>query len=124
MGNAVSLNVTIFARPNTSNIFGNPTTCANTNGVPYNVNFTSGSSYAWTIVGGTQAGGGTTNSIIVNWGAAGAGNINVVETVMGMCVGTPVNLPVTINTSPSTSSITGIPTTFANTNGPAYSVTN
>ncbi|MBI5218513.1 MAG: hypothetical protein HY958_06235 [Bacteroidia bacterium] len=88
--------VTIHPVP-TSSITGNNNVTEYTDGEPYSVTNTAGYTYTWTITGGTQASGGTTNSITVNWGAPGAGNVNVVATPSGGCPNdAPVNLPVTI----------------------------
>jgi PKD-like domain len=100
------------------------TACANSNGVPYSVTNTAGSSYVWAITGGTQASGTNTNSITVNWGAAGAGNVSVVEANTVGCTGSATNKSVTKNSIPSTSAITGNGTVCTNTNGVGYSVTN
>jgi gliding motility-associated-like protein len=119
---AVNLAITKNPVPITSIIVGSGTVCANSNGVAYLVTNNAGSTYAWTITGGTQASGTTTNSITVNWGAAGAGNIQVIETNAG-CAGAPVNRAITINGLPGTSAITGTNSVCENTTGVAYSVT-
>jgi len=49
----------------------------------------SAGTWLWTILGGTIVSGTPTSStIIVHWGAAGAGNITLTETNAGGCVGT------------------------------------
>ena len=95
VGTAVNRAVTINALPSTSAISGLNSVCASSTGVAYSVTNTAGSTYAWTITGGTQASGTTTNSITVNWGAAGAGNVSVVETNAAACSGAAVNYVVT-----------------------------
>ncbi len=107
----------------TSVITGNASVCANSNGVSYSVINTAGSTYTWTITGGTVVSGGSTNSIIVNWGAAGIGNVRVVETSSSGCPGVAVNKPVVINALPLTSTITGNAGVCANASGQSYSVT-
>ncbi|MGL2964597.1 beta strand repeat-containing protein, partial [Flavobacterium sp. RSB2_4_14] len=84
------------ANPTTSSITGSGSVCSGSTSA-YSVTDTAGSSYAWTITGGTQASGGTTSSITVTWGAAGSGSVSVVETNVATCVGTAVNLSVTVN---------------------------
>jgi len=65
-------------------------------GETYSVVSTPGYTYNWTITGGTQASGGTTNSITVDWGVAGVGNVRVVAD-SGVCdPAPPVDLPVSI----------------------------
>ena len=55
--------------------------------VVYTANGSPGSTFTWTIGGGTPT-TATGNVITVNWGAAGPGNITVTETTAGGCVGT------------------------------------
>jgi hypothetical protein len=98
----------VFAQcPATSVIYGNSSVCPNTYGVSYSVVNTTGSNYAWTITGGVVASGAGTNSITVNWGSVGLGNVSVVETSASGCVGTAVNKGVTISSTPLTSPIVG-----------------
>ncbi len=96
VGDTVTLNVNIHTIE-TSAISGNTNIAEGTNGVAYSVTNTTGYSYAWTISGGTQASGTTTNSITVDWGAAGAGNVSVIATSTSpSCSAAPaVNLAVT-----------------------------
>ena len=124
VGSAVNHPVTINALPTTSAISGLNSVCATSTGVAYNVTNTAGSSYAWTITGGTQTSGGTTNSITVDWSAAGAGNVSVLETNSIGCVGSAVNHAVTINALPTTSAISGLNSVCATSTGVAYNVTN
>lgn len=116
--------ITVSATPNTSAITGNNAVCSGETGITYSVTNTAGSSYAWSITGGTQASGGTSNSITVDWGAAGAGVVSVVETNSGGCDGSAVSLNVTINASPNTGAITGSGTVCANQTGVTYAVPN
>ena len=120
-GSLVNLTVTISV-PSTSSISGPITVCENTTGVGYSVTLTAGSTYNWTVTGGTIASGQGTNSIIVDWGSAGAGNVSVVETNVNGCPGSTVNLAVTIITGPTTSVITGSASVCENSNGEVYSV--
>ena len=63
----------------------------------YSVEFNSGSTYTWTIIGGSQTGGGQTNFITVQWDSTGVGQITVVETdTTTWCEGNPVILIVNI----------------------------
>ncbi len=122
VGSAVTKSVTINAFPATSAIAGNTTACPNSTGVAYSVTNTIGSTYAWTITGGSQTSGGTTNSILVTWGTGGSGNVKVIETNTAGCVGAAVNKAVTV--SPLTSSIAGNTSVCANAAGVTYGVTN
>ncbi|MEM0543480.1 GEVED domain-containing protein, partial [Flavobacterium sp. j3] len=94
-----SSTITINPAPATSAIVGTTTACAGST-ASYSVANTAGSTYAWTITGGTQASGTNTNSITVTWGAAGAGSVSVVETNAATCVGSAVTLPVTVGAQP------------------------
>ena len=105
----------------------------NTNPVPsstesYTVGAVTGAtSYTWTVTGGTIASGQNTNSITINWGTSGNGNISVLAN--STCGTSPAfNLAITIGTvagsdcgscaSPSCS-IVGIPTFGDRTYPPA-----
>ncbi len=101
IGNAVTQPVQVNSKPATSAITGNNSVCPNASGVSYSVTNTPGSTYVWTISGGTQASGGNSNNITVNWGATGTGNVSVLETNNFGCIGLAVNLPTTINTLPT-----------------------
>lgn len=124
IGDTISLNVQIDAKPVTSVISGQTSVCANSNNVNYSVVATSGSTYNWVITGGTQASGTTTNAISVNWGSAGTGKVKVVESSSTGCKGDTVSVTVTKNPVPVVSSITGKNKVCANSTGNAYSVTN
>jgi len=115
--------------PSTSSISGDATVCAGTSGVSYFVTNTPLSTYYWTITGGTQASGGNTNSITVNWGSTGMiGEVKVIE--KNSCsYGAPVTLSVTIpSIAPSSISgnnvIDGKDYVGENSLGVIYSVTN
>ena len=54
----------------------------------YSATSNAGSTYSWTIVGGTITTGQNTNSITVNWGYGAIGNLTVTETTSGGCVAT------------------------------------
>jgi PKD repeat protein len=118
------VSLTINALPSTSAITGSNSVCENSTNAGYSVTNTVGSTYAWVITGGTQTSGTNTNSISVNWGANGAGSISVTETNAANCAGTAVNLPVTINTLPSTSAISGSNSVCENSTNASYSLTN
>ena len=58
-----------------------------------------GSVYSWTVVGGTQTGGGQGNNIIVQWDSIGTGQVAVVETDILGCTGDTVFLNVSVATA-------------------------
>ena len=65
-----------------------------------------GHTYIWALTGGTIASGQNTSSINVTWSTAGAGNVNVTETInASTCVAT-VTKNITVNPKPVTSPIT------------------
>ena len=106
----------------TSAITGNSSVCENVTGEPYSVTNNAGYTYAWTITGGSQASGTNTNSITVDWGAGGAGDVSVIATSPACGNAAAVNLPVII--SPAPFPITGDNTVCEGDTGEAYSVTN
>lgn len=73
--------------------------CQN-NPEPYGVNFTAGSTYAWSIsdaTAGTITAGATPNLITVKWLKPGDYTLQVTETNQYNCVGLPVSILVTVN---------------------------
>lgn len=95
---ASTTTATVNASPTTSNISGLATVCENETGVSYSVTNTGGSSYAWNVTGsGTQASGGTTNSITVDF-TTGASSVQVTETNAAGCIGAMVSLAVNTQT--------------------------
>lgn len=86
------------------------TVCAGTTGKTYYVTAATGSTYSWTINGGTQASGGTSNSITVDFdNTTGIDTIAVLETDSNGCVADPVYLAVVRMPNP-TASISGTTT--------------
>ena len=65
----------------------------------YAVSQTIGSSYNWTVNGGSIMSGQGTNAVQIFWGNAGTGQVAVVETDTAGCVGDTVTLMVQIGTS-------------------------
>jgi hypothetical protein len=99
-------NVTVNALP-TPTIVGPVSVCANSTGNVYTTTLVAGHTYSWTISGGVITAGAGTTSITVTWGAAGAGWVQVTETITATsCAVTTAHDNVTINPLP-TCSITG-----------------
>ena len=70
-------------------------------GVPYFVTNTPGSTYTWTITGGSIASGQGNSSIAVDWGSTGMmGEVEVVEN-NGCTDGAPVSLDVELGPLPT-----------------------
>ncbi|MBI2967611.1 MAG: hypothetical protein HYY40_07340, partial [Bacteroidetes bacterium] len=93
-----SITVVPFTGPAT--ITGDNSVCPYESGIPYSVSSVAGITYTWTITGGTQASGGNSNAITVNWGGAGAGKVEVTYTNPLGCTDGPKTLNVTINSPP------------------------
>ena len=74
-------NVTINALP-TPLIAGPDSLCEGESGQVYNTPLNPGSAYLWTISGGSIVSGQNTNSVVVDWGAAGTGSLTVSETIL------------------------------------------
>ena len=115
----VSLDVVIQAKPDPI-ISGPVNTCENVDGYVYATTMISGSSWNWTVTGGTITAGVGTNAITVQWDLPGAGNISVQETNAAGC-DTTVNLAVVVNPRPIPT-ITGPSPICAYTTGNIYSV--
>jgi uncharacterized delta-60 repeat protein len=70
--------------------------CKNWNAV-YETAAHTGSTYVWTVTGGTIVSGAGTASLTVNWNTTGTGTLKVVETSVLGCVGTSSLYNVTVN---------------------------
>ncbi|MCB0793127.1 MAG: PKD domain-containing protein, partial [Flavobacteriales bacterium] len=77
--------------------------CANSTAIGYSVAGQSGTQYTWSIIGGNQVSGGTSSSITVDWGGAGAGQVTVFATDSLGCSSAPIQLDVTIVPLPQAS---------------------
>ncbi|MBK9274255.1 MAG: gliding motility-associated C-terminal domain-containing protein [Flavobacteriales bacterium] len=75
--------------------------CTNTTGAAYSLPQGTGAGYAWTVTGGTLAGGNGTNAITVDWGAPGSGQVSVIVTDSLGCAAPPLTLDVTIAALPT-----------------------
>lgn len=117
----VSQQVVLMPIP-TPNIVGLAQVCAFSTGQVYNVQASTGDSYTWTVVGGSITSGQGSPAITVDWGAAGLGSVEIVQTSAFGC-DSIVTVPVQINPNP-TPVISGPDTLCAYSNGIAYSVPN
>lgn len=85
----------------------------------YCVTLNAGSTYAWTVLGGTISSGQGTNCVTVLWGPMGNGTITVTETSVDSCVGTEercvkiINSPIAAFTAP-TNVCKNVPVNFIN----------
>ncbi|MCX6290755.1 MAG: hypothetical protein NT126_03220, partial [Bacteroidetes bacterium] len=99
-GTTQTKNIVINPIPFPLIIQGNVNLCEGDSVQLYFVPGTPGSVYAWNISGGTIASGQGSDSIFVNWGAAGSGIISVLETNQYGCSGATSILNVTLNVQP------------------------
>ncbi|MBX2946931.1 MAG: PKD domain-containing protein [Cyclobacteriaceae bacterium] len=120
---ATPLTVTINPRP-APVISGNNFVCANDQDKVYSTPLIAGRSYAWVVTGGVIDGPSTGNSIVVDWGGAGTGTIELTETIIatGCSITTPV-FTVNINPIP-TPVIGGLTSVCANEAGVTYTTPN
>jgi ELWxxDGT repeat protein len=117
----VNQTVTINPIPNPT-ITGNAVVCANASNQTYSV-ANSGNTFNWVVTGGTITNGQGTNQITVTWGASGAGNVQLTETIGTTSCNRVVNQVITINPIPNPT-ITGSANACANVIGQVYSVAN
>ena len=73
------------------------TVCPNSTGIQYRAVGASSSTYNWSVVGGIQSSGGNTNTITIDWGDEGVGQISVAEINKFGCL----SIPTVINVSKS-----------------------
>jgi hypothetical protein len=74
----------------------------------YTYENTAGSSYDWTVTGGSIVSGQGTNEITVEWDTPGAGSVVVIETNEAGCVGPEVTFIVTIQEDVSVDEVLSI----------------
>ncbi len=117
-----TISITVNPIPPPITITGPANLCAGATGSAYSVPNTPGSTYAWTVSGGSLSGGQGTSSITVNWPTAGAGTVNVTQTNAGGCPGPPASINVTVNSLPVTSAINGPAGACVGVSGVVYNV--
>ena len=109
-----------------STILGLSPVCQNTSAT-YSVSAASGTSFAWTVTGGTITSGQGTNVINVNWGSSGTGTISLTSYNINGCAAGPITLNVTvqakpvINAGPSGTICTGSSVNLTSGGGGTYS---
>lgn len=91
---------------------GDESVCEFDANVPYMVQNANGSVYLWTISGGNQVLGDSTNNIEVTWGPTGNGSVTVQQTAYDpvnqkVCQSPPQTLDVVINPLPTADEIEG-----------------
>jgi len=109
--------------PNTPPLTGPVSVCPNNRNIEYRVvPPTPGSVYQWNIAGGTQAAGGMSPVIRVNWGGMGIGFVNVQEVNKFGCVGDTVKVRVVKNHALAGQLPKGDTSFCAFTKGKTYSI--
>jgi hypothetical protein len=104
-------------------ILGTSSVCPHVKGIDYFiVQPDAGASYYWTITGGTQSAGGTSDKIQVNWGSKGWGKVSVVEISAQGCISDTLTMPVKIDYVLDAMVPLGDTTVCAFTNGVPYEV--
>jgi len=77
-------------------IIGPSPVCGSTTGSVYSIPPINGTTFAWTVTGGSISTGQGTNSITIDWGNAGSGSVEVVATNAQGCLSGPTTLQVSI----------------------------
>jgi gliding motility-associated-like protein len=113
----------IVRGPSVTKIYGSLSVCPNAKGIDYWVKSQPGSSYTWFVTGGSQASGGFTSHITVNWGDKGTGVIKVVEVTSYGCLSDTIKLSVIKDHILITPPIDGDTSVCEFTKGEKYSVT-
>lgn len=84
------------------NIVGPSPVCEGQLGSVYTTPNINGTTFAWTVTGGSLVTGQGTNSITVDWGSAGPGSVEVVATNAQGCLSGPTTLQVNVVSLPVT----------------------
>ncbi|MEY4593806.1 MAG: hypothetical protein RIQ47_216, partial [Bacteroidota bacterium] len=105
-GNTQNINVFVSPAPVAPVVTGNATPCANAT-LSYNVFATPGSTFNWSVNGGSIVGSNTSPTVIVQWAASGNGTVSVFETNAAGCQGPTAVYLVSVNPIPPAPSITG-----------------
>lgn len=111
-----SLDVTINFQPAPS-ITGSTMVCAFEAGILYTTPHSAGNIYTWNVSGGSIVQGAATNAIVVDWGAAGTGTVDLNVTTDEGCTADAPTLTVTIEALPTVYNVTGGGSFCAGTTG-------
>ncbi len=120
-----------ITKPLADSIYGSKSVCPNIKGLEYIAyNGTFGSTYQWSVEGGTIANGNGNDTVIIDWGGIGTGKVKMVETTKWGCIGNLVEINIIKNHvlqgfrpvgNDSMCEFTqGIPYTVVNTKGSEY----
>lgn len=101
-----SLTITVNDTPEPA-VTGLATVCQNWD-ADYETVAVTGSSYIWTVTGGTIVSGAGTASVKVNWNTAGTGTLKVVETSASNCTGTSAVFSVAVDPCVGVDEVTAV----------------
>lgn len=93
--------VTVVGFAGPTAITGPAQVCTGQSGSAYSTAAIAGAAFTWSVTGGSIASGQNTNSITVDWGAAGPGTVQVFATNVQGCASTPVSIPVNVVALPT-----------------------
>ncbi len=101
-----TMNIVVNPMPDTPTVTGPPVVCQD--GIEtYFVGIVAGSTYYWSVTGGSFTAGNTGSVNTVQWGAAGPGTLGVYEVSSANCTGPSATYNVTINPRPGPVTIIG-----------------
>ncbi|MBK8498597.1 MAG: gliding motility-associated C-terminal domain-containing protein [Flavobacteriales bacterium] len=95
--------ITVLGFSGPQSINGPAQACTQQTGSVYSTAAIPGASFTWTVTGGQITSGQGSNSIIVDWGAAGPGSVQVSATNAQGCASDPISIPVNVVALPATS---------------------
>ncbi|MBI1305845.1 MAG: T9SS type B sorting domain-containing protein [Bacteroidetes bacterium] len=87
-------NFKVNVRKPAPSIIGPSSVCPNSSNIAYYARGQKGSSYSWSVSGGTKVTNGTSSVQLVNWGNEGTGTVETIETDQFGCVSDPVQYQV------------------------------
>lgn len=99
-----TVKVTKMPNPNPV-ITGDSIICEQTKNIVYSVPNDTGSSYSWSVTGGTITSGANSNMVLVNWGTKGTASLSVTETIKTTGCNTTVQFKVTLKNKPASKTI-------------------
>lgn len=92
--NSDTAKIKVNVRKPLPGIVGPKSVCPNSKDIVYRALGLKGSTYQWTVTGGIKTGGGSSDRITVDWGNAGPGTVEVVETDKFKCVSNVVKIAI------------------------------
>lgn len=118
----ININIKVDPFVGASQIVGPSPVCADANGQKYYATGQSGSTFTWTVQGGSIVSGQGTDTVIVNWDNAASGQLTVKETNDGGCEGQTVKKTVVMLPAPTIPVVSGPDTACAFGKNLSYSI--